>query len=108
MFLGKTVYEAIGSDNKQQFNHNHYTSINMNNELNSSNDKKQKIYTHIHTDPIAIIKEHTKERAKSTKQKEEVLLNLTKCSNPLKVSFLNNSNSQSNTNKINLNLSNNK
>lgn len=63
-----------------------------NNDFKKTSKEKNKIYTHIHTDPLEIIKQHVQERMKNTqtdKIQQEDLLNMTKNTNKLTMNMNN-------------------
>lgn len=100
MLLGKTVYAALGEKTNtirapQSLNESksrpQTAKANVQTKITLNPPKEKKIYTHIHTDPVAIIKQHVEERMKTTKNNQTELLNLTKTSNNL--NNLNKSNS---------------
>ena len=89
MLLGQTVYNALHetkfvnlntSQNKSQKIPTQQRPNSAYNTFIKYNTQKEKspIYTHIFTDPEAILKSHMKERVKHTQQTEEDLLNLSR------------------------------
>jgi uncharacterized protein YaaW (UPF0174 family) len=97
-FLNPTVYAALNVNNSDQDNILKTENKNSIKRSKSHLNIKEKVYTHIHTDPLSIIKQHVKERIKTTKQNEEELLNLTRNSNP--VHSMNKSNSSNITHML--------
>jgi hypothetical protein len=102
MLLGNTVYTALHDQkyinfNSSQLSHTKTTdqkilrpnsAYNTFIKYNTKTPKENNLaYTHIFTDPEAIIKQHMKERTKNVEKSEEELLNLTKVTLQRSTSF---------------------